>query len=165
MPNRKIWAYIARLERAIKHRIESSEEIADLIIKIQAEGVEVSLNCIAFFSDPTGRTLTGREKQALGGKLAKLGKELTEELKKLRELSEGRNPRRREAARGRSSPEDGEAQARGRTGGKGPEDRTRTGKTPPGRRLKRERPKPAAPNFEINDADREFLRSIGIRFD
>src|SRR4051812_1845300 len=59
MPSKKLWAYISKLEKVIKSTMESSEEIAELVSKIQDEGIEVSLNCIALFSDPKGKTFTG----------------------------------------------------------------------------------------------------------
>src|SRR5438094_89343 len=58
MPSKKLWGYIAKLEKAIKEVMESSPEIAELVEKIQGEGVEVSLNCIALFSDTKGRSFT-----------------------------------------------------------------------------------------------------------
>lgn len=61
MPSKKLWAYIAKLEKVIKSTMESSPEISDLVERIQSEGVEVSLNCIALFSDPNGKSFTGPE--------------------------------------------------------------------------------------------------------
>src|SRR5437867_3848801 len=69
MPSKKLWAYISRLEKVIKETMECSPEIAELVEKIQAEGVEVSLNCIALFSDPSGRTFTSP-----AGKIVKGGR-------------------------------------------------------------------------------------------
>jgi hypothetical protein len=112
MPSKKLWALISRLEHAIKKTMESSAEIAELVERIQAEGIDVSLNCIALFSDPQGRTFTGAT-----GKIAR------------RRKSPGARP-----------------------GG-------RKKKEPPARAG-------AAPEkLELSDKDREFLRSIGIRFD
>jgi hypothetical protein len=113
MPSKKLWAYISRLEKAIKETMESSAEIAELVEKIQAEGVEVSLNCIALFSDPKGRTFTSPAGKVVKGK-------------------------------------------RGRPGPKG--------KAKPGA-ASRKKDLARPPKLEINEKDREFLRSIGIRFD
>lgn len=111
MPSKKLWAYISRLEKAIKQTLESSAEIAEFVAKIQAEGVEVSLNCIALFSDPKGRTFTSPAGKILKGK-------------------------RRPAPKGKQKPAS----------------------------RKKDLVRPA-PKLEINEKDREFLRSIGIRFD
>jgi hypothetical protein len=113
VPSKKLWAYIARLEKAIKETMESSPEIAALVEKIQAEGVEVSLNCIALFSDPHGRTFTSPAGKIVKGQKRRAG------------------PRK---------------------------------KASPGRPKKEGAARPV-PKLELSDKDREFLRSIGIRFD
>jgi hypothetical protein len=59
MAKKRLWAYIARLEKVIKATMEGSDEIADLVAKINNEGVDISINCIALFSDRSGRALTG----------------------------------------------------------------------------------------------------------
>ena len=92
--------------------MECSPEIAELVRKIQAEGLEVSPNSIAHFSDPSGRTFTSP-----AGKIVKGA--------------------RRAAPRGKKKPGSS-------------------------------RKKPAtapSPKLDLNEKDREFLRSIGIRFD
>ena len=76
MPSKKLWAYIAKLEKVIKSTMESSPEISELVEKIQKEGVEVSLNCIALFSDPSGKSFTGPGGAAAAAAAA-AGKELT----------------------------------------------------------------------------------------
>lgn len=130
MPSKKLWAYISRLERAIKDTMESSPEIAKLVEKIQAEGVEVSLNCIALFSDPNGRTFTSP-----AGKIVKRAK----------------GPAAAPPEVPRANPV-----------------RKKPGRRPKGRPAS---PGPAGnaaaptPKLDISEKDREFLRSIGIRFD
>ena len=56
--SKKILALIAELEQVIKENLESSEHIARLVEKIQKEGVQVSLNFIALFSNVKGQDLT-----------------------------------------------------------------------------------------------------------
>lgn len=123
MPSKKLWAYIARLEKVIKQTMESSEEISELVEKIQREGVEVSLNCIALFSDHEGRSFTG--------------------------------PDADRAARAAA-----EAMAAGKAAQK-------KGKKPAARKKQTAAGKPAGAkaDLHVTDADREFLRQIGIRFD
>jgi hypothetical protein len=130
MPNKKLWAYIAKLEKVIKSTMESSEEISELVEKIQREGVEVSLNCIALFSDPNGRSFTGPDARAAAAAGA-----IEEAAKKLRSV------------KGRSA------------GGKGKKKPTARKAKPGAKGSKRK------PDFRVTDADREFLKNIGIRFD
>ncbi|HVY60777.1 MAG TPA: hypothetical protein VHF22_03950 [Planctomycetota bacterium] len=130
MPNKKLWAYIAKLEKVIKSTMESSSEISELVEKIQREGVEVSLNCIALFSDPNGRSFTGPS----GSSSA-----MEEAARKLRNLQKGKTP----AKGGKKKP--GTPKGKKPVAGKGS--------------------KKAKPEFKVTDADREFLKNIGIRFD
>ena len=127
MPSRnKLWAYIAKLEKVIKTTMESSEEISELVEKIQREGIEVSLNCIALFSDPKGRTFAGSS----GGPGAAAAAAAAEAAKS------GAKGRPRKAKKTDKKPA-----AAGKGKGK------------------------AKPEFKVTDADREFLKQIGIRFD
>jgi hypothetical protein len=125
MPSKKLWAYIARLEKIIKSTIESSPEISELVEKIQREGVEVSLNCIALFSDREGRSfaIPDAARAAIEAAAAK--------------EKEKSVPKRR---RRKSPPASGK-------------------KRPPAKGKK------ATPEFKVTDADREFLKQIGIKFD
>lgn len=125
MPSKKLWAYIAKLEKVIKATMESSAEISDLVEKIQREGIEVSLNCIALFSDPEGRSFTGPEadRARAAAAAAAQGK-----------LGMSKKRRRKKPSAG------------------GPKKAT-AGKSKP------------KPEFKVTDADREFLKKIGIRFD
>ena len=128
MPSKKLWAYIAKLEKVIKQTMESSEEIAELVAKIQQEGIDVSLNCIALFSDPQGKSFTGPAAEAAGftGKNAP---------------PTGKKPPARRGTKGgkAAAGEKGKAAA-----GKG---------------------KAKKPEFKVTDADKEFLKNIGIRFE
>jgi hypothetical protein len=121
MPSKKLWGFIAKLEKAIKEVMENSPEIAELVEKIQGEGVEVSLNCIALFSDLKGRSFTSPS-----GKITREGHKHAAE-----------DPEKRAPAKGK-------------------------------RKTKKRKgavaPSPIA-GLELNDKDREFLKSIGIRFD
>lgn len=122
MPSKKLWAYIARLEKVIRSTMESSDEISDLVTKIQQEGVEVSLNCIALFSDSQGRSFTtpeaGRAFRTAQRKSRSSSKKTT------KTGAKPASPERKEKARAKHRPE-----------------------------------------FRVTDADREFLKQIGIRFD
>lgn len=60
MASKRLWSYIARLEKVIKATMESSDEIAELVAKINGEGVDISINCIALFTDPAGKTFAGK---------------------------------------------------------------------------------------------------------
>ena len=131
MPSKKLWAYIAKLEKVIKSTMESSEEIAELVEKIQREGVEVSLNCIALFSDPEGRSFAGPNAEAAAAALG--GHKAIDPKKK-----PGRKKKTPETT---STSKAGGKAAAGKGKGK------------------------AKPEFKVTDADREFLRQIGIRFD
>jgi class 3 adenylate cyclase len=124
MPSKKLWAYIAKLEKVIKSTMESSEEISDLVEKIQGEGVEVSLNCIALFSDPNGKSFTGPEAERAARAAAAAASAAARKLRKLK----GKKP----TAKGE-------------------------------KKAPRARKKPA--DFKVTDADREFLKQIGIKFD
>lgn len=131
MPSKKLWAYIAKLEKVIKQTMESSEEIAELVAKIQQEGIEVSLNCIALFSDPQGKSFTGPAAEAAGftGKMP---------------------PGSKKPATRRGTTKGGKAAAPGK--GKA---------TPAGKGKGKVKPD----EFKVTDADKEFLKQIGIRFD
>ncbi len=127
MPSKKLWAYIAKLEKVIKSTMETSSEISELVEKIQREGIEVSLNCIALFSDPEGRSFTGPD-----------------------------------ADRARAAAAAAAAAARGKLLSKG----KKRGKKPAAGAGKKALSKSKAkPEFRVTDADREFLKQIGIRFD
>ena len=123
MPSKKLWAYISRLEKVIKSTMESSEEISSLVEKIQREGIEVSLNCIALFSDPEGRSFTGPDA---------------------------------DKARAAAAAAASAASARKAKGQK---------KKPPAKGKKKATAGKKKPEFRVTDADREFLKNIGIRFD
>ncbi|MGH7298328.1 MAG: hypothetical protein ACRELB_25535 [Polyangiaceae bacterium] len=125
MPSKKLWGYVAKLEKAIKEVMESSPEIAALVEKIQGEGVEVSLNCIALFSDLKGRSFTSPS-----GKITREG-----------------------GKRRAATPEEPAAVP------------TRGKKKATRKRAKDAVAPGSAGALDLSDKDREFLRSIGIRFD
>ena len=52
--NDKLKGYIAELEQVIRKMMEDSDEIAQLVAKIQEEGIQVTLNFLALFFDPSG---------------------------------------------------------------------------------------------------------------
>jgi hypothetical protein len=149
MPSKKLWAYIAKLEKVIKETMESSDEIAELVAKIQDEGIEVSLNCIALFSDPKGKTFTGPSgghplNAASAAAAAAAAKAITEGKKRGRKRP--------------ASPSDEGAKEAAPDG------------APPARRTKRPgrgaRSKgEAGSGLQVTEADREFLKEIGIRID
>jgi hypothetical protein len=55
--DQQLWAYIARLEQAIRESMERSDEIADIVAKLQDKGVQVSINCVAQIVTPDGVVL------------------------------------------------------------------------------------------------------------
>ncbi len=153
MSSKKLWALISKLERAIKDTMESSPEIADLVERIQAEGVEVSLNCIALFSDPRGRAFTSPAgKTARGGRKPSSGGRPSDGAGGSGGAKQEEKPARAGGPRARKKGAPPPASPRGRRGG---------GEGGGGGF---ESPS-SGPKLELNEKDREFLRSIGIRFD
>lgn len=159
MPSKKLWAYISKLEKVIKSTMESNEEIAELVSKIQDEGIEVALNCIALFSDPKGKTFAGPMAEGAMNQ-ANAAAVAAAAAAAAAAKAKGRKRRGKKV----DDPAEAALEAEGAT------------EAPPEKGAKRKRKKPEAaaqakgakgeqPEFRVTDKDREFLKEMGIRFD